>query len=113
MGKNFTPHAKSRTPTTAVRLWKAFIIHGYRQSVLKTSGDLATGIWKLHALICHAVCRVNVILGEQWSNCISYNLERGGSSSASRWKESLSIPVTPEHKYSVETPKRIKVMQIT
>jgi len=113
MGKNFTRHAKSRTPTTAVRLWKAFFIHCYRQSVVETSGDLAARIWKLHALICRAVYRVNVIIGAQRSNCILYNLERGGSSSASRWKEGLSIPVTPEHKYSVETPKRIKVMQST
>ena len=102
-----------RTPTTAVGLWKAFIIHGYRQSVVKTSGDLATRIWKLHTLICHAVFRVNVILGAQLSNCILYNLERGGSSNASRWKEGLSIPVTPEHKYSVQTAKGIKVMQST
>lgn len=80
----------------------------YRQSVVTTGSDLATRIWKLRALICHVVCRVNV-----WSNCILYYLERGGSSNTLRWNEGLSIPVTPEHKYSVETPKGINVMQST
>ena len=33
----------------------------YRQSVVTASSVLATRIWKLRALICHVVCRVNVI----------------------------------------------------
>jgi hypothetical protein len=64
---------------TDVRLWKAFIIHGYRQScslphVFIGSDDLATSIWKLDALICNDVYRVIVIIGTQWSNCIVFCL---------------------------------------